>query len=171
MNQINYEPIQLALRDWMEERHLTIDSQKNNLLGNVMEELTELVRANSEEEIIDALCDIMVFTTNASKHKIKTLYLDSLPSIYLSQCMTSKEEFIIDIIDNIMFDTTDQVLLMCINNIKDLGYDPIACMNETIQEISSRSGKWDESIGKFVKDTSDEAKAKWYKANYAKCKK
>lgn len=151
MNQINYQPIQLALRKWLEERHLSISSQKENLLGNVMEELTEMVRANSDEELLDSLCDIMVFTSNASNHKITTLYLDSLPSVYLSQAMTSKEEFIIDIVDNIMFDTTDNILLMCIKNIIDLGYDPIACMNETIKEISSRKGQWNEHVGKFVK--------------------
>ena len=43
-------------------------------------------------------------------------------------------------------------------------------MLETIKEISSRTGYYDENIHKFVKDTSDEAKAKWYKADYEKCK-
>ena len=34
------------------------------------------------------------------------------------------------------------------------------------KEISSRTGAYDENAKKWVKDTSDEARAKWYKANY-----
>ena len=52
-----------------------------------------------------------------------------------------------------------------------LGYDPCICMMETIKEISSRTGAWDENIGKWVKDTSDEAKSKWYAADYSKAEK
>ena len=32
--------------------------------------------------------------------------------------------------------------------------------------MSSRTGAYDEKAKKWVKDASDEAKAKWYKANY-----
>ena len=39
-------------------------------------------------------------------------------------------------------------------------------MLETIKEISSRTGSYDESAKKWIKDTSEAAKAKWYKANY-----
>ena len=34
------------------------------------------------------------------------------------------------------------------------------------KEISSHTGAYDEVSKKWVKDESDEAKAKWYKANY-----
>ena len=34
------------------------------------------------------------------------------------------------------------------------------------KEISSRTGAYDENAKKWVKDESDEAKAKWYQANY-----
>lgn len=48
-----------------------------------------------------------------------------------------------------------------------LGFDPVCALQETLKEISSRTG----SIvnGKFQKDKSPEAVAKWYKANYKKC--
>ena len=39
-------------------------------------------------------------------------------------------------------------------------------MLETIKEISSRTGAYDENAKKWVKDTSDEAKSRWYQANY-----
>ena len=34
------------------------------------------------------------------------------------------------------------------------------------KEISSRTGSYDETAKKWIKDTSEVAKAKWYKANY-----
>ena len=34
------------------------------------------------------------------------------------------------------------------------------------KEISSRTGSYDENAKKWVKDESDEARAKWYQANY-----
>ena len=34
------------------------------------------------------------------------------------------------------------------------------------KEISSRTGSYDENAKKWVKDTSLEAKAKWYQADY-----
>ena len=48
-----------------------------------------------------------------------------------------------------------------------LGVDPECAMDETLKEIESRTGKI--INGKFVKDTSEEAKKRWYKADYKKC--
>lgn len=49
-----------------------------------------------------------------------------------------------------------------------MGYSPILCLEESTREISTRVG---EVInGKFVKDTSDEAKANWYTPDYSKAK-
>ncbi len=48
-------------------------------------------------------------------------------------------------------------------------YDAEKCVHETIREINSRSGKWSDTAGKWVKSLTKEAKAKWYKADYDKC--
>lgn len=50
------------------------------------------------------------------------------------------------------------------------GYDADLCLDETIKEISSRTGAINESTGKFEKDKSPEAVKRWYKAKYHKCK-
>ena len=55
--------------------------------------------------------------------------------------------------------------------IEDMGYNAYSAMGETIKEISSRTGAYDETIGKWVKDKSAAAMKKWYKADYSKCKK
>ena len=49
-----------------------------------------------------------------------------------------------------------------------LGYYPIACLSQCSKEINSRVGTIID--GKFVKDKSNEARAKWYKADYKRCK-
>ncbi|MDD7741729.1 MAG: hypothetical protein PUJ19_03130, partial [Campylobacteraceae bacterium] len=49
---------------------------------------------------------------------------------------------------------------------KHYGYNFEIAMLETIKEISSRTGSYDENAKKWVKDSSDEARAKWYKADY-----
>ena len=53
---------------------------------------------------------------------------------------------------------------------KNLDYDFKIAMLETIKEISSRTGSYDENAKKWVKDTSPEAKAKWYKADYERAR-
>jgi len=50
-----------------------------------------------------------------------------------------------------------------------LGYEPECVLNEVAKEINSRVGSIID--GKFIKDKSPEARAKWYKADYEKCKK
>ena len=48
------------------------------------------------------------------------------------------------------------------------GYSPRIVVNETIKEIETREGRIIE--GKFIKDKSKEAKAKWYLADFSLAK-
>ena len=67
-----------------------------------------------------------------------------------------------------IIDSCCDKIVFNIQNIEQLGYDPECCLNETIKEISTRTGSIID--GKFQKDTSEEAMSKWYVANYSKCK-
>jgi hypothetical protein len=87
------------------------------------EELMEFLHASSQEfqedqEVIDALCDIIVVATGA---------------------------------------------------IHKLGYDPEKALNETVKEITSRRGSFNEDVGKWEKDLSQDPST-LYKANYSNCK-
>lgn len=68
-----------------------------------------------------------------------------------------------------VIDALADVAVFSITEMTKLGYDPELVMLEVHREISSRTGAWNEEQGKWVKFTTDEAKAKWYKANYAEC--
>lgn len=72
------------------------------------------------------------------------------------------------ITDERAIDALCDVIVYAVGGIKKLGYDPNVALDETLKEIESREGKLVE--GKFVKDLSEDAKNKWYKADYSKAK-
>ena len=59
-----------------------------------------------------------------------------------------------------------RILRCCASVCEQYGFDFQKSMIETIKEISSRTGAYDENAKKWVKDTSEAAKSKWYQANY-----
>ncbi|EGF5817722.1 hypothetical protein ICF26_001595 [Campylobacter jejuni] len=78
--------------------------------------------------------------------------------------LLSKEDKIKD------FNNIYRLVFNCKHLCENLGFNFYQCMLQTIKEIESRKGYYDENLNKFIKDTSDEAKAKWYKADYESCR-
>lgn len=176
--------LQNLLKQWRDERHLSIKSQRDGLMGNLCEEMAEYYRATNDDEKIDALCDIYVFCMNSLDGDLKVAIDDFdrtlISEIYITQRFKLRlvSEIELKLIElkakDIIVDTFNlylHIFMRCVENeALKLGYDFYNCMLETIEEISSRTGHYDENIHKFVKDKSDEAKAKWYKPNYEKYK-
>lgn len=177
------------LQAWSEERHLTLEQQRAGLIPNLLEELLEFMRAETDDDRIDALCDIAAFSINSCQ--LDEVYLHSttnwLNNISKENFFTINTEgqYVEQIADKILFYIQEVQRRSLISNnyddlqfltdialfsIKLLGYNPCECMLETIKEISSRRGTYNEAIGKWVKDTSPEAQELWYKANYKSCK-
>ena len=171
---INLKQIYKGLDEWRSERKITAESQKEGYIINIMEEFGELsqalrgleiesVRKTAEHEIIDALCDIAVFTINAGadiRDEYKPLSIDTTNTFSDFNCLllyTSTFDF-------------KKILLNCAVLCEHYGYNFEIAMLETIKEISSRTGSYDENAKKWVKDESDEARAKWYQANYEKAR-
>ena len=176
---IDLTEIYAQLEAWRAERKITAESQKAGYLVNVMEELGELAaglrnydswskcdlrfcqihKEMAERDIIDALCDIAVFTINAGadiRDEYKPLSIDTTNTFSDLNCLllyTSTFDF-------------KKILLNCAVLCENYGFNFEIAMLETIKEISSRTGFYDEKAKKWIKDTSDEARAKWYKANY-----
>ena len=187
---IDLTEIYKGLAEWRAERGITAESQKAGYLVNVMEELGELASAlrdyekfsateqdtakkqKAEYEIIDALCDISVFTINAGvdvncNEKIEiintsqTTRCNSSLSFLLSEC--GNFDYYGKLSSYVCF---NQILLSCAKLCEQYGFNFEIAMLETIKEISSRTGAYNENAKKWVKDTSLEAKAKWYQADY-----
>ena len=65
-------------------------------------------------------------------------------------------------------DALADCIVFCSTEMMKLQYDPSKVLEEVAKEINSRTGEI--TNGKFEKDLSDEAKAKWYKANFDNCR-
>ena len=191
---INLEQIYKELQAWREERKITAESQKTGYLVNVMEELGELAGAlrdyekfsatkqdaakkqKAEHDIIDALCDISVFTINAGADiptPVKRTEIEwkksSLNADYILKQLVEKcaEFSYFEWVDVLAFNI---ILINCAYLCEYYGFNFQIAMDETIKEISSRTGAYDEKAKKWVKDSSNEAQAKWYKADYEKAR-
>ena len=189
--EINLTEIYKGLDKWRAERGITAESQKTGYLVNVMEELGELATALREYErfskpsypypknkkyaehgIIDALCDICVFTINAGADipcEVKLTEIEfkksSLDADYILKQMVEKCARL-SYFDWGEASAFNIILINCAYLCEHYGFNFQIAMDETIKEISSRTGTYDEVSKKWVKDESDEAKAKWYKADY-----
>ena len=193
---IDLTEIYKGLAEWRAERGITAESQKEGYIVNVMEELGELATALREYErfskpsypypknkkyaehgIIDALCDISVFTINAGadipcSEKIESINTTTQTtrcnfslSFLLSEC--GNFDYYGKLSSYVCF---NQILLTCAKLCEIYGFNFEIAMLETIKEISSRTGAYDENAKKWVKDESDETRAKWYQADYEKAR-
>ncbi len=70
---------------------------------------------------------------------------------------------------NQVIDAAADIIVFATGIIAKMGFDPDMVMAEVQKEIDSRVGDLDET-GKWVKDSSPEAKAKRYKASFRKCR-
>ena len=189
---INLTEIYAQLEAWRAERKITAESQRQGYLRNIMEELGELAaglrnydswskcdlrfcqihKEMAEHDIIDALCDIAVFTINAGadipspvKHTEIEWEKSSLNADYILKQMVEN----CAVFSYSQWDEAkcfNIILANCAYLCEHYGFNFELAMLETIKEISSRTGSYDEKAKKWVKDSSDEARAKWYSANY-----
>lgn len=180
--------IKTDLDKWKKERHLSIVSQRVGLVGNLAEELTEFYRARTDEERVDALCDMIVFSLNAMSDIQANMWISILHRGIFDMCkgkpykhLSEFSEYFTALYDLPTLEYLDQetkekhynkaliqICNHCSFSLASMGYNDYLCMTETIKEISSRTGSYDKSLGKWVKDLSK--KDKWIKADYAKCR-
>ena len=188
---IDLTEIYKGLAEWRAERGITAESQKVGYIINIMEELSELASAlrdyekfsateqdtakkqKADYEIIDALCDICVLTINAGADINCNEKLESINTTTQTTRCNSSLSFLLSECGNFdyygklsSYVCFNQILLSCAKLCEQYGFNFEIAMLETIKEISSRTGAYDENTKKWVKDESDEAKAKWYQANY-----
>lgn len=147
MTKEQFQDIEARLQKWREARGLSVEDQKANFEVNYTEELLEFFKAQrdgNEHAIIDSLCDMCIVAINAGHD------YESFVSVS-SRSMGSLA------LNALAFDDID----LTISAIYLLGYDPYKCLIETLEELESRSGAWNEKEGKWIKDegayTAEEA--------------
>lgn len=136
----------------------------------------EITLEKAEHEIIDALCDIVVLTINAGEHipcEFKRTEIElkksSLNADYILKQLVEKCA-LFSYFEWVEPSTFNIILINCAYLCEHYGYNFELAMLETIKEISSRTGSYNEATKKWEKDLSDEAQAKWYKADYEKAR-
>lgn len=165
--------IKLRLDKWREERHLSYESQQKGFMPNILEEIREYYLAQDDDERVAELCDVIIFSLNANE--LEKFNLNSKEMASLRHLMGSLASMISDNFTGLKLDFNGELAIMniqglmqtCINIIKRMGYNPYECLKEKVKEIESRTGHYDESLGKFIKDkgayTQEEAKNLTYK--------
>lgn len=150
--------IKQRLDKWREERHLSYESQQKGFIPNVLDELREYYLAKDDDERVAELCDVIIFCLNANE--LEEFNPNSKEMASLRHLMGSLASMISDNFTGLKLDFDGELAIMniqgliktCINIIKRMGYNPYECLKEKVKEIESRTGRYDESLGKFIKD-------------------
>lgn len=156
--------IKLRLDKWREQRHLSYENQQKGFIPNVLDELREYYQAKDDDERVAELCDVVIFCLNVSELSF-TFFEEIVRQdngenvedvlLHLQRMIVGKKTFSFS--DN---DTTRvmqhlslyAIIFICENVAKKLGYNFCECLKEKVKEIESRTGYYDESLGKFIKD-------------------
>lgn len=146
--------------DWNEERLLIKETKDLNIVN----EMSFII-----EEVIEGLTD----TKSEDARKFATIIANGIATGELFKVLPQvKHENIVyannkENLENLV-DALGDIKVFATGTIRKAGYEPDLAMNEVLQEIESRLGSVQD--GKFVKDKSPEAQAKWYKADFSKAK-
>ena len=152
-----------------------IEHNEGNLLANINDELTEILRTKTGLELIGELCDVYIFARNglhqnnmqvdiihdwAIGYTGKKAVIDSYIEISksIAECYFEDKK-----------NTLNRLCSIVCWFICGIGYEPEKCIIETIKKINSRKGAIDESINKWVKDRSQDPLT-LYEPDYDKCK-
>lgn len=178
------------LKQWREDRNI-VQSAENDYKANMFEELSEYYRAKDDNERIDAICDMAIFTinhyelnnldndTSIGERKYKGIFTVRDVQILLSMPEILSDDIIIsgDYIKDLPKKSLTRIFLACWKSAEIFGYDFEKCMLETIKEISSRRqdpkqfADWVENgaSGKWLKNQNQDPDT-LYKADYESCK-
>lgn len=123
-------------------------SQRLNFEVNYVKELLEFYEAHrdkDEYEMIDALCDMIIIALNAGA------YLGS------DFNYTTNKNLVCSLTDRNM-----QISGLLVELVVR-GYDAYKCLCETVKELESRVGSWNEELGKWCKDLGAYTEQEAYK--------
>lgn len=186
---MNFNKIVDRLYDWRKERRLGLRGQIEGLLKNISGEVDEYLVARNDFEKVDAICDICVFCFNAmgdfarGKDLIKGNFANCLEDIekkiIQANALFERADELVSKEDGgwqdnykkaialkcQLLDLLWEAISLCAAEIEKMGFDFKKSMDETLKEIESRTGHWDEAQNKFIKDNRGS-----YIADYSKCK-
>lgn len=166
--------------EWGDERFISAQAyDKNGYVANIVSELREYIDAVDDDERVDALCDIVVFTlTEMPKLGYTKEEISNLELICSFNDISIVEYNIIRILGKLVdeefkLEYFQNLIELCLTSVELLGYNSTISMEETHREIDSRKGDWNDEVKKWKKFTDEYHKSLWVKADYSralKCK-
>lgn len=151
--------------DWNEERllikpveELDMVNEMSYILEEVIEGLTDMESVQARE-YAQSLAKVIAGGYLPHCMSILEYEIESIPEQKTDLSKKSLENFV---------DALGDIKVFATGSIRKAGYDPDLAMNEVLQEIESRTGQVID--GKYTKDKSPEAQAKWYKADFDNAK-
>ena len=152
--------------DWNEKRGLIKtpeDMVIENEMSYVVEEVIESMTAMTSKEARPFARAICLAIRNGN---IKILgHLIDENELTVSQ---DGSDEVIEPTGEQIADACGDIKVFATGTIRKAGYNPDIVMDEVQREIDSRIGRIED--GKFIKDSSTEAQANWYKADFTKAK-
>lgn len=143
--------------DWNNARGLlsTFDlALEKRLLSEESQELVDALIKGDVHETVDAINDMqVVFIGTVTKYLLNATLIE--PDVYETSLN--------------YINTVTELVSTSFEEVTSLGFEPKCAFNETLLEINSRVGSTNSETGKWTKDNSPEAQAKWYKANFNLC--
>ena len=174
----------LDLESWRATRRLTTEGQREGYFSNALEEMAEYAdaaRNNDGHQKIDAICDLLVFSGNIVP--ISSLISNEIMDIptpekhtlqFLAKKMSAYKRAADKVVEGEKNEEVSLALYglfaICEIIAREDGYDLFKSLKEVAKQINSRTGEWSAEKNKWIKDTSPEAKAKEYQANFDKCR-
>lgn len=152
MTRKQFNEIKERLAKYREIRHLTYENQQEAFLGNAFEKISEYFKAKDDLQRVKALCGIAILYLNSFNIRYKKY--KELKKYYFAESVVFKIYSFISETDDLLDDSSNKYLyhliyiLECISF--RLNFDFYKCMIETIKEIESRTGYYDDELKKFV---------------------
>ena len=188
---IDLTEVHKSLETIRAERGLTANSQKKDYIVNVMEKFGELALAikdhekylqpdwsyptdvqEAELEIAKAICDIAILTLNVGAEVFFSKRVPLIDTSTVSQSVNWLSLLISDCADFECYEDYNSyvhfynILMVCAKLCEQYGFNFQLAMEETVKEISSYTGSYDENTKKWERNDDWEAQTKWYRADY-----
>lgn len=160
------------LKVWREKNGITVESQQDGYLANIMLEIGEVgaeLQANNDAGVMAELCDCLIIAMNCyggNRSKLKDLEFYNYYAKFDLKWTFHKTINWLSVFGGYRFINSDlNTLTSYIKEIiKNLGFDFNKAMDETLKKIESREGYWDKDKNKWIKTATH------YKPDYESCR-
>ena len=124
---------------------------------------------NIDDELLNIIEEMLEAKGVRDKddREFSKIVLDSFNS-FVSYVSMYEKDYYSEPTDHTEVDAFCDIIEYTTGGILKKGYNPVVALDEMAKEINSRIGTF--KNGKFTKDKSIEAQAKWYKADFTKAR-